>query len=687
MGKPRRDKAALQKLVPPAARANSWDFLSGWRWVFVLAVIVLAFYWTPLTSSTASIQWDAVDVHYSSQKYFADRLWSHELPHWTPYVFTGFPFLADPQVGAWYPLNWPFFLNGISPRDIEAELALHALLACAGAFLLFRKILQHPTAALGGALAYGLSGFFAGHSSHVGIFSAAALLPWLLLCFREALDTRPWRYTALGGLVGGSLILAGHFQTALYSFAVLFLFAIAEQVRRPAPWRRAAVFLVLAPILAVLISAVGTLPGLELAGQSIRAGSDYGTSREGVLEARALTTLVYPNALGAFSDEYKGPSDITQYYFYAGILLLPLAVLGLWNQSFRIPTLLLVLVPLWYMAGPAAGLYRIGAILPGLHRVRAPVNGWFVVTLGLALLAACGIAQAASTWKWRHTATVVVAVLALDLCWFNSWTNPLAYARLGFDELYGRGEQKTARLVASTQAPLTRFHAQDKLAALGPMNHPLDLRLEATYGYNPLGLSAYADYRAAIQGNPNLLAGMNASRQLDVSTGRIVPIEPFLARASIPPSVIDVSSLEESRRLLAKLNPSNSALVQTPHPPIQQDPNASASVEPVGEQGYRIRYRAASPSLLRVVVPYFPGWCATLNGASLDVLRVDHAFLGVVVPAGEGELTLRFEPRRFQSGGWLSVLGLLFAAGLLGADFWVTRVTATGSGAWSAESK
>ena len=83
------------------------------------------FYWTPLTSVDASIQWDAVDVHYSSQKYFADHIRDFRLPHWTPYIFSGFPFLADPQVGAWYPLNWPFFLAGITPRvGMEMDLGM-----------------------------------------------------------------------------------------------------------------------------------------------------------------------------------------------------------------------------------------------------------------------------------------------------------------------------------------------------------------------------------------------------------------------------------------------------------------------------------------------------------------------------------------------------------------------------------
>src|SRR5574341_1583638 len=112
----------------------------------VLATIV--FYWTPLTAADAHIQWDALDVHYSSQRYFSEHVWNGTLPFWTPYIFSGFPFLADPQVGAWYPLNWPFFLLGITPQSIQYELVLHTLLACAGAYVLALQFLGQRTAAL-----------------------------------------------------------------------------------------------------------------------------------------------------------------------------------------------------------------------------------------------------------------------------------------------------------------------------------------------------------------------------------------------------------------------------------------------------------------------------------------------------------------------------------------------------------
>ena len=79
--------------------------LPAWAFPVILAACVLTFYWIPMTSSSAGIQWDAADMHYPLQKYFADRVFSGHLPFWTPYLFSGYPFLANPETGAWYPLR------------------------------------------------------------------------------------------------------------------------------------------------------------------------------------------------------------------------------------------------------------------------------------------------------------------------------------------------------------------------------------------------------------------------------------------------------------------------------------------------------------------------------------------------------------------------------------------------------
>src|ERR1700683_4975319 len=111
----------------------------------ILALATILFYSIPLFSRKATIHWDLAEVSYPAQTFFADSLRAGTVPQWTPYLDSGIPFLAEPRTGAWYPLHWPFFLIGITrvgitPRTLVWELALHAFLALAGAYLLAGKL-------------------------------------------------------------------------------------------------------------------------------------------------------------------------------------------------------------------------------------------------------------------------------------------------------------------------------------------------------------------------------------------------------------------------------------------------------------------------------------------------------------------------------------------------------------------
>lgn len=631
----------------------------GWIWTAAIVAAVLFFYWIPLTSESASIQWDAVDVHYSSQKYFADRVRSGEMPFWTPYIFSGFPFLADPQVGAWYPPNWPFFLFGIGPRAIQAELALHALIAASGAFLLLGRLARHSGAALVGALLYAFSGYFAEHSSHVGMFQTAAWLPWLLLFFDRAMERDALRNTTLAGLAGGVMVLAGHFQNSLYAFIALALFAAGRFALKTQLPRAGAVLAGTAAI-AAMLSAIQTLPGLELTGLSIRSAADYSKDPGRLLQPAGLATLVAPNATGVFDRTDGSGFTDAQFYLYGGILLIPLAAAGLRNRALRLPALLMLIFPLWYMFGPSAGLYRIAALAPGLRNVRAPVHFWFVPALALAMLAAAGAAWVFTRWKFAWAPAALAALLFADLFYWNSATNPMAYSRSNFDELYGNRLRIGEQQVAATQPPLTRFEMPYLLTVLGPLNHPLDLRMEASYGYNPLELAPYAEYRAAMQSNPKLRNGLNISRYLDTKTGSLISNAEVLPRAYFVRQVVT-----ESPGSLAGLDPANAAIVERPAPDVAHDPQAPATVSADGEQGYRIRYRSAAPAFLKIAVPYFPGWRATIGEQELELYRTDHALMGLLAPAGEKEVVLRFRSRWFGAGAAVSGAALALCAAAL----------------------
>jgi hypothetical protein len=640
--------------APPRAFAKWRKYLPT-----ILLFAVSICYWTPLTSPNASIQWDAADEFQPGQQYLSAELHAGHLPFWTPYIWAGFPFLADPQLGAWYPLNWPFLLIGPSPRVFQAENLLHALLACFGAYLLAKKLFGSTAAALFAGLSYGLSGFFAGHSSHTPMFQTAAWLPWLLLLFARAFEGHVWRNGALASLAAGMIVLAGHFQTALYCFAALALFALAQLLAQPSKWPRAVSLAVLVPLAGTCLSAVAVLPGLELASHSIRATVSALGHGEGFLAAGSLVTLFYPNYYGAISGSYSGPADITQYYFYSGILLLPLAALGLRDRWARRAGACLIVPCVWYAAGYAGGIYYLVARLPGFRSIRAPVNIWFVVSLGLSLLAAAGFAWATTRWRFQWLPVMLLGVTCVDLWYWNSDRNPLAYSRTSYEEAYGAGEKLFERAVAASMPPLSRFDAPERIPTFGPLNHPIEARVEATYGYNPLMLSRYAAYGQSMRTNPKLKNGLNVLRMLDAERGAVVPNPDGLPRVTVPLQLVAVASDAESRKQLSTLDPASQALVPVKLAAIRQDRQATAQVVDYSESRYRIHDRSGTDTLLRVSAAYFPGWTARVDGRAREVHPVDHALIGVVVPPGERDLVLEYHSTYFAAGAAISLLTLL----------------------------
>ncbi|HEX8003493.1 MAG TPA: YfhO family protein [Mycobacteriales bacterium] len=88
----------------------------------------------------------------------------------------------------------------------------------------------------------------------------------------------------------------------------------------------------------------------------------------------------------------------------------------------------------------------------------------------------------------------------------------------------------------------------------------------------------------------------------------------------------------------------------------------------VGQTTVRATVDAAAPTLLVLSDPWYPQWHAYLDGEETDLLRVDHAFRGVRVPAGTHRVEFRYEDSAHVRGvvlALLTVLGLVAATVLL----------------------
>ena len=70
--------------------------------------------------------------------------------------------------------------------------------------------------------------------------------------------------------------------------------------------------------------------------------------------------------------------------------------------------------------------------------------------------------------------------------------------------------------------------------------------------------------------------------------------------------------------------------------------------------GSRLEVRAEGPGLLVVAQGFDPGWAARVDDRPATVLRVDHAQLGIVLPAGPHHVALRYRARGLLAGTGLA---------------------------------
>ena len=142
-------------------------------------------------------------------------------------------------------------------------------------------------------------------------------------------------------------------------------------------------------------------------------------------------------------------------------------------------------------------------------------------------------------------------------------------------------------------------------------------------------------------------------------------VEGCLPRAFAPAQVARAEDARAAFEALAGpgFDVTRDAVIEAEAPP--QPAGVQVEVLGHGDGWYRVRWAAPAPATIVVSEAWFPGWRAEARGLALPLAPADGALLGVLVPAGQGEATLRYHPRMLAPGVVLSVLGVLLAMLLL----------------------
>jgi hypothetical protein len=381
---------------------------SAWP-IGVLALLCAAFYWDVLGSPADRIVSgnDLANMFLHWSRFAVSSIQQGRIPLWNPYLFSGIPFVANPQPALFYPPTWLALLMPVT-RALGLIAVLHVWLAGAGTYAWLRSEEASVSGALLGGTVFAFSGyvFVRVYAGHLGVITTGAWLPLLLWIYRRAVDRHSWRLAVVGGLPAGLSILAGHTASFIYVALALVAYAVfctwkkwrSEQARQEtrflrknlvsiAPLAQAGVML----LVGLALAAVQLLPMAELAIRSTRqADPSYGFATRFSWPPGYLLTLLVPNFFGEPAHTgYWGDGIYDEFIFYVGVLPLLLAILGLRLRHRLTPFLgALGLGALLLAFGEYGSLHRLFyRFVPLFQVARAPARAGFLFTLVTAALA------------------------------------------------------------------------------------------------------------------------------------------------------------------------------------------------------------------------------------------------------------------------------------------------------------
>jgi hypothetical protein len=234
------------------------------------------------------------------------------------------------------------------------------------------------------------------------------------------------------------------------------------------------------------------------------------------------------------------------------------------------------------------------------------------------------------------------------------------------------------------------------------------LELETTQGYDPVQPLVYQELIAAMNGRQqdyhyaNLLYTGVDSPLLDLLNVRYIVVDRAIPESRDDHRALAASRVEVYRDEYAIVYESRTAQprawmvydVRLDHDGAGLSQLAGGRVDggevafvdrtlpavsppPAGEQpevtvaawspdGMTLRVSHKGEGLLIVSEVYSDAWRATIDGEPVDVLRADHALLGIPIGPGEHTVELRYAPGSLTIGLWISgVTGLGWIAGLV----------------------
>jgi hypothetical protein len=667
---------------------------------------------------------DLTHFNYPLHHIYGNALKQFSLPFWTDEIYSGFQLGAEGQVGMFYLPNLILFSVLPNYTAYAFSFLVISLFASIGMYAFCRMLNLSHTSSLFAGITFAYSMFFAGHFVHLNMVQAFSLVPWFFVLAEYGIRRNFAWYIFLGlSLLQVQMFFTGHPQIALYTASILLLYVFFRSRKEN---RIRNTFITGGAITCGAIMAmVQLLPTWELSKVSPSSELESAASSmlQFPYTFRDLLYFFLPSPFGNPADNTYTILLRDGIYWenntFSGIL----AAICVLTLLFRKPEkeLRIFWIFLAVMLIFATGWIYIFSYLPPYSLFRLPQRALILSLFFFSVISAYGFTYLMGKLQKYGQLPIVVAVLVIVLQFANLWwvanyyNNPIAkddwlrlppsavYLKNQEGRMYAIGGVKLWEKVYSRVAHgWSGNGGKDLIATKGI----LDPNRNATYGDIP-SLDGYAKlvplrtlaYISLIRKGINedgatIMVSSSSAKLLGAGNVKtLVTAKPvsgslLIEKAAFTDRQISTTFHVYDNPYYQPFIRSASRLAALPQTGNVEADNlisdgsdwqrtvygeesgikkfsSDVSLHLQKRTPQEIRFTVNSrlePAFIVVTQSYDQNWKGFIDGKETKIRPININSQGIIVPAGQHTVILKYIPEWFIKGGYISLAGIIFTA-------------------------
>lgn len=346
---------------------------------------IIAVFLYPLITMRSAFLWgDSFVQFFPWLKVYAEAIKSFSFPYWIKSMGSGFPLMAEGQVGGFYPFNILFFFILPFKAAYNYSVISHFIIGGIFTYLYARKLGADQSGGSLAALLFCFGSAYAGCFYNIVTLRTLAWFPLVLLLIEYYFDKWDSKYLFFGGIILGFQFLAGFVQMAAYSAFFYLAYFVYKAIENKISIKKDLFFLLTFSIVPGIIAFPQLILTYQLAGFSGREGAAAGFALWGSVFPSGLLGIVFP-----YSFSFKGN-------LYTGILSLLFVIYSLYSlkkdRAAR-PVVLLLILSVFLALGAYNPVYVLFLKATKLYMFRNPSKFLFFGSFSLSVLAGIGLTK------------------------------------------------------------------------------------------------------------------------------------------------------------------------------------------------------------------------------------------------------------------------------------------------------